>query len=195
MGAACRAMCVRFLVFASFAIPASTASVDADASRVALRPVVPGQLRRGVGRLRSGSAGSIAAGSKVPCRFEVYAGALHQDDVVMLLGCGGGLEWSEEKAIKLEPASQDQSWWTAEVEQAVGEEIQYKFAIRNGAGQLRWEQGDNRVFVIPDEHRPVLCSFFAEHQVYLTSEEGGGPQSVPSKGAKLLGLKKGTAVL
>jgi len=100
MGAACRAMCVRFLVFASFAIPASTASVDADASRVALRPVVPGQLRRGVGRLRGGSAGSIAAGSKVPCRFEVYAGALHQDDVVMLLGCGGG--WS---GVRRRPSS------------------------------------------------------------------------------------------
>ena len=102
-------------------------------------------------------------------------------DAVVLLGSSNALRnWDAANAIQLQQLRPlDRSWWSAVVDEAVGTEIEFKFAVRSiTTGALTWEElKENRAFVIPDQRNPVLSCVFAEPPIYLSFDHSDLPST------------------
>ena len=151
--------------------------------------------RQGVQRPRGGSSTpdkdgcwdqheeSIRSGERlVRCLFEVQMDPTGcPGDAVVLLGSSNALRnWDAANAIQLQQLRPlDRSWWSAVVDEAVGTEIEFKFAVRSiTTGALTWEElKENRAFVIPDQRNPVLSCVFAEPPIYLSFDHSDLPST------------------
>ena len=148
--------------------------------------------RQGVQRPRGGSSRegcwdqheeSVRSEERlVRCLFEVQMDPTGcPGDAVVLLGSSNALRnWDAANAIQLQQLRPlDRSWWSAVVDEAVGTEVEFKFAVRSiTTGALTWEElKENRAFVIPDQRNPVLSCVFAEPPIYLSFDHSDLPST------------------
>jgi hypothetical protein len=90
-------------------------------------------------------------GDKIKVRFEARVAHTKPGETVVLLGSVRALRcWNASEAIGLKTSSIDFPWWSTELRIPVGDTVEWKVAIRTPSGNLLWERGPNRRFVVPD---------------------------------------------
>ena len=112
-------------------------------------------------RLRGGAAADDTAhGTK--CTFRVRVDRIKPGESVVLIG--SWCKWQIANAVELTASAEHHQWWYADEFVPVGEQIEFKFAIRNAAGQMTWElpSSTNRRAVIcrSSDKAVILSSVF-----------------------------------
>ena len=109
-------------------------------------------------RLRGGAAADDTAhGTK--CTFRVRVDRIKPGESVVLIG--SWCKWQIANAVELTASAEHHQWWYADEFVPVGEQIEFKFAIRNAAGQMTWElpsSTNRRAIISRSSDKAVILS-------------------------------------
>ena len=109
-------------------------------------------------RLRGGAAADDTThGTK--CTFRVRVDRIKPGESVVLIG--SWCKWQIANAVELTASAEHHQWWYADEFVPVGEQIEFKFAIRNAAGQMTWElpsSTNRRAIISRSSDKAVILS-------------------------------------
>jgi hypothetical protein len=159
-----RARALAMSILLGLSVPYSSAGERSShmLNLLQLRPLSISARRSGgsmLQRMRGGGGGRRGITSK----FEVRVETTKPGDTVVMLGAGDVMRsWDKTNAIELKTTAADFPWWSAEVEVPIGEEQEFKFAIRSARGEWTWEPippAKNRLIIMThDDKRDAVIN-------------------------------------